>query len=54
MKFALHFGNITFPDPADAKRMVQAGEVYDLELNYRRQESIYRHLEHTAAEERET
>lgn len=31
MKFALHFGNITFPDPADAKRMVQAGEAAGFE-----------------------
>ena len=31
MKFALHFGNIAFPDPADAKRMVLAGEAAGFE-----------------------
>jgi probable F420-dependent oxidoreductase len=31
MKFALHFGNLTFPDPEDAKRMVLAGEAAGFE-----------------------
>ena len=31
MKFALHFGNITYPDPEDAKRLVQAGEAAGFE-----------------------
>ncbi len=31
MKFALHFGNIAFPDPADAKRMALAGEAAGFE-----------------------
>lgn len=31
MKFALHFGNITFPDPEDAKRLVLAAEAAGFE-----------------------
>jgi probable F420-dependent oxidoreductase len=31
MKFALHFGNLTFPDPEDAKRMLLAGEAAGFE-----------------------
>jgi len=31
MKFALHFGNIAYPDPADAKRLVEAGEAAGFE-----------------------
>lgn len=31
MKFALHFGNIAYPDPEDAKRLVQAGEAAGFE-----------------------
>lgn len=31
MKFALHFGNITCPNPDDAKRLVQAGEAAGFE-----------------------
>jgi probable F420-dependent oxidoreductase len=31
MKFALHFGNITFPDPEDAKRMARAAEAAGFE-----------------------
>jgi probable F420-dependent oxidoreductase len=31
MKFALHFGNLTFPNPEDAKRMLLAGEAAGFE-----------------------
>ena len=31
MKFALHFGNLTLPDPEDAKRMLLAGEAAGFE-----------------------
>jgi probable F420-dependent oxidoreductase len=31
MKFALHFGNLAFPNPEDAKRLVQAGEAAGFE-----------------------
>ena len=31
MKFALHFGNLAYPNPEDAKRLVQAGEAAGFE-----------------------
>lgn len=31
MKFALHFGNLAYPDPEDAKRLVLAGEAAGFE-----------------------